>query len=67
MKKDLEEALNKVEMGYHELVEIANDTINPQFESINMLVDEINSKINNFNYDVISNDCLYNSNRGDGN
>ena len=26
-----------------------------------------NSKINNFNYDVISNDCLYNSNRGDGN
>lgn len=53
MKKDLEEALNKVELGYHELVEIANDTINPQFESINLLVDEINSKINNLSVDQL--------------
>lgn len=53
MEKKLEEALNKVEMTYSELVQVANDMTGPSFSNINSLVEEINTKINMLSIDQI--------------
>ena len=38
-KKSIKDALEQVELTYQELVEIANDMVNPFFDPINKLVD----------------------------
>ena len=53
MTKKLSDALDAVEMNYHELVEIANDTINPQFTDANELIKEISENINGLSIDQI--------------
>lgn len=53
MDKKLEEALNKVEMTYKDLVEISNEMLAPMLDPINSLVGEINSKVNALPVDQI--------------
>lgn len=53
MEKKLEIALEKVEMTYSELVQIANEMTSPLFSPINDLVEEINSRINAMPIDQI--------------
>ena len=53
MEKKLEEALMNVETSYHDVVEIANDIINPIISSVNDLVNEVSNKVNNLSIDQI--------------
>jgi len=53
MDKKLEDALNKVEMTYRDLVEVANGMLAPMFDPINQLVGEINTKVNAMPVDQI--------------
>ena len=54
-KPNLNEALDKVEMAYGDVVSIANDMLAPLFDPINKLVEEINYRINNFTVEEIRN------------
>lgn len=54
-KPNLNEALDKVEMVYGDVVSIANDMLAPLFDPINKLVEEINGRINNFTVEEIRN------------
>lgn len=54
-KPNLNEALDKVEMAYVDVVSIANDMLAPLFDPINKLVEEINGRINNFTVEEIRN------------
>lgn len=54
-KPNLNEALDKVEMAYGDVVAIANDMLAPLFDPINKLVEEINGRINNFTVEEIRN------------
>lgn len=54
-KPNLNEALDKVEMAYGDVVSIANDMLAPLFDPINKLVEEINGGINNFTVEEIRN------------
>ena len=42
-----------VETSYHDVVEIANDIINPIISSVNDLVNEVSNKVNNLSIDQI--------------
>ena len=53
MEKKLEEALQRVEMTYGELVNVANDMLAPMFTPINATVSEINATINALSIDQI--------------
>ena len=53
MDKQLEQALNTVEMTYGELVAIANDMLNPIFIPINNLVQSVQTTINAMSVDQI--------------
>lgn len=53
MEKKLEEALERVEMTYGELVEVANDMLKPLFGPINDLVKQVNATINSLSTDLI--------------
>lgn len=54
-KPNLNEALDKVELAYGDVVSIANDMLAPLFDPINKLVEEINGGINNFTVEEIRN------------
>lgn len=54
-KPNINEALDKVEMSYGDVVSIANDMLAPLFDPINKLVEEINGRINNFTVEEIRN------------
>ena len=54
----LNEALDKVEMTYAEVVEIANDMVKPMFEPINSLVKEINDNSAGMPIDSVRNYLL---------
>lgn len=54
-KPNLNEALDKVEMAYVDVVSIANDMLAPLFDPINKLVEEINGRINTFTVEEIRN------------
>lgn len=54
-KPNLNEALDKVEMAYGDVVSIANDMLAPLFGPINKLVEEINGRINTFTVEEIRN------------
>lgn len=54
-KPNLNEALDKVEMAYGDVVSIANDMLAPLFDPINKLVEEINGRINTFTVEEIRN------------
>ena len=54
-RPNLNEALDKVEMAYSNVVSIANDMLAPLFDPINKLVEEINDRINNFTVEEIRN------------
>lgn len=54
-RPNLNEALDKVEMAYSDVVSIANDMLAPLFDPINKLVEEINGRINNFTVEEIRN------------
>lgn len=53
MTEKLSQAFQNVESSYAELVEIANGILDPMFNPINQLVDEINEKSNNLSIDQI--------------
>jgi hypothetical protein len=53
MDKKLETALNNVETTYGELVNIANDMLNPMFEPINMIIVSVNATVNAMSIDQI--------------
>lgn len=53
MDKKLEEALNNVELTYKELVEIANDMLNPLFGPINGIVSTLSTTVNSLSIDQI--------------
>jgi hypothetical protein len=53
MDKKLETALNNVETTYGELVNIANDMLNPMFEPINMIIASVNATVNAMSIDQI--------------
>lgn len=53
MTKKLSDALDAVEMSYHDLIEIANDITNSPFAAANALVKEISENINNLSIDQI--------------
>lgn len=53
MKKELEEALNNVEMTYGEIVDIANDLINQYTEDINPIVQDIEKNIERLTNDEL--------------
>lgn len=54
-KPNLNDALDKVEIVYSDVVSIANDILSPLFVPINNLVGEVNSKINSFTVEEIRN------------
>ena len=54
-KPNLNEALDKVEIAYGDVVSIANDMLAPLFDPINKLVEEINGRINTFTVEEIRN------------
>lgn len=54
-KPNLNDALDKVEIVYSDVVSIANDILSPLFIPINNLVGEVNSKINSFTVEEIRN------------
>lgn len=61
-KKSIKNALEQVELTYQELVEIANDMVNPFFDPINKLVDNLTNindlstnEIRNFMIDIAIN------------
>lgn len=54
-KPNLDAALDNTEMTYREVVVIATDMLSPMFTPINNLVDEVNSKINNYTIEEIRN------------
>lgn len=58
MNKKLEDALDKVEMTYKELVEIANDMTKSILEPINISVDCLNKDIQNLSIEQIRNYIL---------
>jgi hypothetical protein len=53
MDKKLETALNNVETTYGELVNIANDMLNPMFEPINKVISNVNASVNAMSIDQI--------------
>ena len=53
MDKKLEEALERVELTYKDLVEISNGMLKPMFDPINTLVNSINSRVNALSIDQI--------------
>jgi len=53
MNKKLEEALNKVDATYFDIVDIANDTVKPITKEADDLVNTINLTINNLTIDQI--------------
>ena len=53
MKKNLTEALNKVEMTYQDVVEIANDMMSTQFQSINFLINDIDLHMSTLSIDSV--------------
>lgn len=53
MNKKLEEALNNIEVNYHQLVDIANDSTSSQFINANKLIEELTEKINVLTVDQI--------------
>ena len=53
MDKKLETALNNVETTYGELVNIANDMLNPMFEPINLIITQVNATVNAMSIDQI--------------
>ena len=54
-KPNVDDALNNIEMAYRDIVDIANDMLNPMFIPINALVAEVNSKINIYTVEEIRN------------
>jgi len=54
-KPNLTEALDNIEMLYSDVVAIANEMLSPLFTPINKLVEEVNSKINNYTIEDIRN------------
>ena len=53
MDVKLEEALNKVETNYAQLVEIVNDVLDPILKPVNDLVNSVNANINNLTVDQL--------------
>lgn len=53
MNTKLEAALNNVETTYGELVQIANDMLNPILSSVNDVIAEVNSHVNNLTIDQL--------------
>jgi hypothetical protein len=53
MDKKLETALNNVETTYGELVNIANDMLNPMFDPINTIISRVNASVNAMSIDQI--------------
>ena len=53
MDKKLEDALGRVEMNYHDLVEIANGILDPVLNPVNELVDALNAHINSLSIDQL--------------
>jgi len=54
-KPNLTEALDNIEMLYSDVIAIANEMLSPLFTPINKLVEEVNSKINNYTIEDIRN------------
>ena len=55
MAKNIQDALNNVEMGYSQLVEIGNDMLADLFDPINNVVDSIGEDINSLSIDNLKN------------
>lgn len=53
MDKKLDDALNKVEITYTELVQIANEMLASIIDPINDMITDLNSKINNLSIDQL--------------
>lgn len=53
MDKKLDDALNKVEVTYTELVQIANEMLASIIDPINNMINDLNSKINNLSIDQL--------------
>lgn len=58
MKQSLQDALDKVELNYHDLVDIANEATADQFDKANTLVDSITKNINKLTPDQIRDSML---------
>ena len=54
MAKNLDQALENVEMTYQQLVDIANEITTPLFNCINTTIDDVVANINNMTADMIS-------------
>lgn len=54
MAKNLDQALENVEMTYQQLVDIANEITTPLFNCANTTIDEVVTNINNVTADMIS-------------
>ena len=55
MAKNIQDALNNVEIGYSQLVEIGNDMLADLFDPINNVVDSIGEDINSLSIDNLKN------------
>ena len=55
MAKNIQDALNNVEMGYSQLIEIGNDMLADLFDPINNVVDSIGEDINSLSIDNLKN------------
>lgn len=53
MKKELEEALDAIELDYHTLVEIAESMYRPVFEPVDTLINSIRDRGNNLSIDQL--------------
>lgn len=53
MNKKLDDALNKVEITYTELVQIANEMLSSIIDPINDMITDLNSKINSLSIDQL--------------
>ena len=55
MAKNIQDALNNVEMGYSQLIEIGNDMLADLFDPINNVVNSIGEDINSLSIDNLKN------------
>ena len=55
MAKNIQDALNNVEIGYSQLIEIGNDMLADLFDPINNVVDSIGEDINSLSIDNLKN------------
>lgn len=58
MNKDLKQALEAVELPYSKIKEIADDMLNPSFNPLNVIVDDIQVHINDMSIDRIRDNML---------